>query len=215
MGASMTVNGRSTLLLDGKPVAVQARQFGSVGFSPDGKHCAFAAYDSSTGGHLMLDTTRLGESIVIDGSQPIDPANRSPAALPYVFSSDSQHIAYLGRMGDVNGIAVDGKFIATPHIANAFVRFSPDGKHVFWLSGGGWADPGATFRLLADGKPILTFSPAGALSKAPQWWDFNPDGTLSFLAQDDNSLKRITVTPSPETSIATMLGGSGIVAENH
>jgi hypothetical protein len=213
VGASMTLSGRSTLLLDGKPVPVEARQFGSVGFSPDGKHCAFVAYDGSTGGHLMLDTTRVGESVV-DGSQPIDPANPSPAALPYTFSSDSQHIAYLGRMGDTNGIAVDGKFIATPHVANAFLRFSPDSKHLFWLSGGGWGDPGATFRLLADGKPILGFSPAGALSKAPQWWDFNPDGTLSFLVQDDNSLKRITITPSPETSVATMLGGSGTVAAN-
>jgi len=40
-----------------------------------------------------------------------------------------------------------------------------------------------------------------------------PDGTLSLLAQDDNSLKRITIKFLPETSLETMLGGSsGMVA---
>jgi hypothetical protein len=44
------------------------------------------------------------------------------------------------------------------------------------------------------------------------WWDFGQDGTLSFLAQDENSLKRITLTLSDQTSLATMLGGGGVVA---
>ena len=53
------------------------------------------------------------------------------------------------------------------------------------------------------------------MAAVANWWDFGPDGTLSFLAQDDNSLKRITITPSSETSVATMLGGgSSAVAAN-
>ena len=47
---------------------------------------------------------------------------------------------------------------------------------------------------------------------APQWWDFAADGMLSFLAQDDKSLKRITITLSDQTSLATMLGGGPAVA---
>jgi hypothetical protein len=50
------------------------------------------------------------------------------------------------------------------------------------------------------------YSPTNVLGSAPHWWDFGPDGTVSFLAQDDNSLKRITITPSAETSVATMTG---------
>jgi len=38
-------------------------------------------------------------------------------------------------------------------------------------------------------------------------------GKLSFLAQDDTALKRITITLSSETSLATMLGGK-TVAKN-
>jgi hypothetical protein len=35
-----------------------------------------------------------------------------------------------------------------------------------------------------------------------------PDGSLLVLAQDANNLKRISITPSSETSLAT-LGGTG------
>jgi len=57
----------------------------------------------------------------------------------------------------------------------------------------------------------------GALRKEIAGWDSDwsdilPDATMLVLAQDDNSLKRITITPSPETSVATRLGGGNAVA---
>ena len=72
------------------------------------------------------------------------------------------------------------------------------------------------YRVFIDGKPLVGFYAAGnTLATIPHWWDFGPDGTLSFLAQDDNSLKRITVTLSPETSLATILGGGTAVARGN
>ena len=71
------------------------------------------------------------------------------------------------------------------------------------------------FKLSAFQKPLLDFYGAGnSISSVPHWWDFGSDGTLSLLAQDDNSLKRITITLPDSTSIATMLGGSAVAA-NH
>jgi WD40 repeat protein len=200
VAASMTVNGRASLLLDGKPVPVEGRSFGSMNFSPDGKHLAFVDYDGSTGGHLMIDTTRVGEAGF--NNDQIDPANSR--ALPYIFSPDSQHVAYLAQTGGAHGVAVDGTFIATPGTGNTYLRFSPDSKHLFWLHGTAAAE---SLRVIADGKPIVDFSPVTrVLQTTPQWWDFNPDGSVSFLAQDDNSLKRITVTLAPESSVETLLG---------
>lgn len=197
-------NGTENVLIDGK-ITHLARGGGDLSFSPDGKHVAFVSLDSVASSRLILD----GAPLVASGlsGDRIDPAN--VMALKYVFSPDSQHVAYLAQMGDAHGISVDGKFFATPGPGNTFLRFSSDGKHLFWLRG----TPGSTsFRLMADGKPIVDFFPAGnAMKTAPRWFDFNPDGSISFLAQDDNSLKRFTITLSPQTSVATMLGSGGTV----
>src|SRR3984893_8594795 len=45
------------------------------------------------------------------------------------------------------------------------------------------------------------------------WFEFLPDGTLLVLGQDDNSLKRFAITPSSETSQATIGGGSAVTAK--
>jgi hypothetical protein len=52
----------------------------------------------------------------------------------------------------------------------------------------------------------------GINNDAIKWFDFLPDGTLLVLGQDEKSIKRISITPSAETSLATMLGGDGVVA---
>ena len=109
----------------------------------------------------------------------------------------------------MRGIFVDGKFI--PGIqdgVNTHLTFSPDGKHLFWIHMYG----NQPHRLFVDGKPLVDFYMAGSMVSIPHWWDFNPDGTLSLLAQDDNSLKRITITLSDQTSLAAMLGGGPAMA---
>ena len=193
-------NGTESVLIDGKVTSL-ARGGSDLSFSPDGKHVAFVDLDSVTSSHLVLDGSRLGQSTLSGDS--IDLSNS--LALKYAFSPDSQHIAYFAQMGDAHGISVDGKFTATPGQGNSDLRFSPDGKHLVWLRG----TPGSrAVRLMADDKPIVDFFPAGnSLARTPEWWGFNPDGTLSLLAQDDNSLKRITVTFSSETNVASLAGG--------
>lgn len=110
------------------------------------------------------------------------------------------------------GVFLDGKYVQiSAEGTNTGLTFSPDSKHVFWIHQYG----DRPLRLFVDGKPLADFYAAGnSLSSLPRWLDFEPDATLSFLAQDDNSLKRITITItlSPETSLATMFGGGTPVA---
>jgi hypothetical protein len=40
-----------------------------------------------------------------------------------------------------------------------------------------------------------------------------PDGSLLVLVQDENNLKRITITPSAETSAAALGGGGALLAK--
>jgi len=136
------------------------------------------------------------------------------SALKYIFSPDSKHVAHFSfsPAGNTRGVFVDGKFVPiSSEGTSTHLVFSPDSKHIFWVHQYGELP----LRLYIDGKPLADFySPTNVLGAAPNWWDFGADGTVSFLAQDDNSLKRITITLSDSTSVAT-LGGGNLSAANH
>ena len=196
------VNGRPSFLIDQKMVPVDTQSISDVGFSPDGAHYAYLGYDSGTSSHLVLDGVRQTQSSL--SGDRIDAT--SVSALKYIFSPDSKHVAHFAYSpaGNTRGVFVDGKFVPiSPEGSNTHLLFSPDSKHIFWVHQYGELP----LRLFIDGKPLADFySPTNLLGAARNWWDFGPDGTVSFLAQDDNSLKRIAITLSAETSVATMTG---------
>jgi hypothetical protein len=80
------------------------------------------------------------------------------------------------------------------------LTLTPDSKHLLWTH----EEQDYAFRVFLDGKPVATGSHAEGTG-VTSWWDMGPDGTLSFLAQADNSLQRIRVTPSGDTSVETLL----------
>ncbi len=210
VGSLLLGNGGSpSLLMDGKVTKLNIAGGDDLSFSPDGGHYAYFAVDASLGHRLVLDGIVQSESVLTK----VDTMDLQNAlALKYVFSPDGKHIAHFAGPptptgGYDRGIFLDGKYIpASAQGTNHNLSFSPDSNHLFWIHEYG----NQPFRVFIDGKPLVEAYSAGLL---PHWWDFAPDGTLSFLAQDDNSLKRITITPSPETSIATMLGGSTIAVK--
>jgi hypothetical protein len=206
----MGVNGNPGLLLDRKLAALNARGGSDLSFTPDGVHYAYFATDG-LGGRLVIDGAPQPQSSL--SGDIID--MQSPSALKYIFSADSKHVAHFAvpptSTGDYQrGVFLDGKYVQiSAEGTNTDLTFSPDSKHLFWIHPYG----NQLLRLFIDGKPLVDFYAAGnSLSSVPRWMEFGPDGTLSFLAQDDNSLKRITITLSPETSLATMLGGGTAVA---
>jgi hypothetical protein len=210
VAAFMGVNGNPGLLVDRKLSALNARGGSDLSFSPDAMHYAYFATDG-LGGRLVVDGASQPQSSL--SGDIIDMQN--PSATKYIFSADSKHVAHFAvpptPTGDYQrGVFLDGKYVQiSADGTNTDLTFSPDSKHLFCIHQYG----NQPLRIFVDGKPLADFYAAGnSLSSVPHWWDFGPDGTLSFLAQDDNSLKRITVTLSPETSLATMLGGGTAVA---
>jgi len=213
VAAFMRVNGNPGLLLDRKIAALNARGGSNFSFTPDGVHYAYLAVEG-LGGRLVIDGAPQQQSSL--SGDIIDMQN--PSALKYTFSADSKHVAHFAvpptPTGDYQrGVFLDGKYVQiSSEGVNTDLTFSPDSKHVFWIHQYG----DRPLRLFVDGKPLADFYAAGnSLSSVPRWLDFAPDGRLSFLEQDDNSLKRITITLSPETSLATMLGGGTTVASSH
>ncbi len=211
IAAFLFVNGVRNLLLDRKMTALSARDGSDLSFTPDGAHYAYFAIDAGMGHRLVIDGVPQSQS-VLTTVDTMDLQNAQ--ALKYVFSPDSKHVAHFAgpptATGDNRrGIFLDGRYIpASVDGVNHQLSFSPDSMHLFWIHRYG----DQPYRVFIDGKPLLDFYPAG--ETIPHWWDFGADGTLSLLAQDDNSIKRITITLSDTTSLATMLGGGSAVAAN-
>jgi hypothetical protein len=210
---SILAGARNTsLLMDGKVTSL-AVGGEDLSFTPDGLHYAYFGGDSSMGRHLAIDGVPQPQSLLPKESR-INPWN-SPADVKYVFSPDSKHVAHFALAPSPNagaqfGIFLDGKYIpANAEGGNGHMFFSPDSKHLFWVRQYG----DHPFRVFIDGQPLVEAFNAGG--DAPQWWDFGPDGTLSFLAQDDKSLKRITITLPSETSLTALTGGASVFGQGN
>ena len=209
----INLNGRMNLLLDGKLSPLEGRGGGDLSFTPDGAHYAYLLNGSGMDLHLTIDGVVQQQSAL---SNDI-PDMAHPQALKYIVSADSKHFAHFAvgntSAGPARGVFLDGKFIPLgTEGTNTKLVFSPDSNHIFWIHQYG----NHPLRVFVDAKPLVDFFSAGnALSNIPEWWDFSEDGKLMFLAQDDNSLKRITVTLSPETSLASLTGGGSALVANH
>jgi len=127
----------------------------------------------------------------------------------YVWSPDSKHIAHFHEGGGTRGVFLNGKVLpiaaAPGQGVYTMLTFTPDSKHLIWARNQVvQGDQG--FRVFIDGKPVYEgLYATSSFSLVPGSWEMAPDGTLSFVTQDDDNLKRVRITPSPETSIETLL----------
>jgi hypothetical protein len=181
-----------------------------LGFSPDGSHFAF------------LLQQRAGLMLYVDGVPQTAYGPGSGGGMtnmntrPYIFSPDSKHIAYFCRSANPAAavedmyLCLDDKAVLLGRVGPYNLTFSPDSNHLFWTD----VTAQNAFRLFVDGKPVLDGFPGGQGGFRKETWQMGLDGTLSLLMQDDTSLKRVSITPSPNTSIATLFGGApGLAAK--
>ncbi len=186
-----------TFVLDGK--ARDVEQPGELEPSPDGSRWAII-----TGGQF--------QGVIVDGTPHtgivLTADNRTNGWHRVVFSPDSKHIAYGARIDDGTydrGIAIDGQYLKIGGMQDAdLVAFSPDAKHLAWV---GYSAGASTLGVYLDGELVIELANQNLSIRnepAPRW-AWLPDGTLSFVAQDGDAMKRFRVTPSTSTSLETML----------
>ncbi len=194
VGANITNATDGVLYLLGtKGTRVNAKGLEELVFSPDGAHFAFVLYDNGMGRHLAID------GVVQPGSNlfPISTKPRGEIA----FSPDWKHFAHVATTATTRGIFLDGKFIPTAQEGNVSqLTFTPDGRHLFWVH-----EYGGGMHIYMDGKVVAKGARATD-QHVPGWWEMTPDGTLLCLMQDDNGIKRVSITPPAETTFAAMLG---------
>lgn len=210
-GGICSLNGGEapTMYLDGKMLRLPegVRSATDLRFSPDGEHYVYRASFQGGGMRLVLD------NVVQMNSNLGTP---STARYQNVFSPDSKHIASDSAQPTdtgvfASGLFLDGKFV--PVQANTgmhILQFTADSKHIAWAQG---VPSRNAMRIYVDGKAVAEAETAISFTTREAWWDMLPDGSLAVLAQDQNNLKRITITPSDETSLANLGGGGAMVAK--
>jgi hypothetical protein len=192
------------MIYDGKQISTNGIPMASanarfLSFSPDGNRYAFVL-QSAAGRTLFLD----GVANTAYTNVP-EPGSRQETAA-YQWSPDSEHIAYICHSsnpaaGNELNACIDNKAVRLGGNSGN-VTFSADSNHIFWAKNTG----NGGFRVFVDGKPVYdgkSPDPGGILFGT---WEAQPDGSLSLLSKDDTSVQRISVMPSPSTSLASLTG---------
>jgi Tol biopolymer transport system component len=194
------------MMYDGKQISTNGIPMASatalfLSFSPDGNHYAFVL-QSSAGRTLFLD------GVPNTAYTNVPETGKRQQTAGYEWSPDSKHIAYVCHSsnpaaGNELYACIDNKTV--PLGGNyGNMTFSADSNHIFWVKGGGMG----AFRVFVDGKPVYEGTspdPGGAMFGT---WEAQPDGSVRFLAKDATSVQRVSITPSPSTSVASLIGGN-------
>lgn len=195
--ANDSAGGKQTVVVDGKKQVFKGREgrpspgVDGLIFSPDGSRYAFTVWGA----------------LYIDGKE--QPGITTSEK--YAFSPDGKHILLIGYATadqSLNGLWVDGKLVVTQNDGGNPHRpmFTPDGKHIFWIGNrrATTSTDHDSELLYVDGKATeVKFRSMVATS--PGNFEIGADGTLTFIARTEDTLRRYRVTPGTDTDIDAMI----------
>lgn len=170
----------TVVVVDGK--AIPAVAASEVRLSPDGSRYAFLSGRPSqfvTVDGTAYDKVAIEPSIATVGHQGM-----------IKWSPDSKHVAWITAAPN-SGVMLDGKLLPTPRMTR-FAHFSANGRLVYLARG-----EGAEHQIYVDGKRVLTLPQNLSLeTDADIYWDFPADGSIRFVAQDQEGMKRFRIMPN-------------------
>lgn len=171
----------TVVVVDGK--AIPAVAASEVRLSPDGSRYAF------------LSGRPPSQFVTVDGTAydkvAIDPSIATVGHQGMIkWSPDSKHVAWI-TAAPSTGVMLDGKLLPTPRMTR-FAQFSANGRLVYLARG-----EGAEHQVYVDGKRVLTLPQNLSLeTDADIYWSFPEDGSILFVAQDQEGMKRFRIGPN-------------------
>jgi len=146
----------------------------------------------------------------------------------FLFSPNSQHVAVVGKHETTGkwGLFVDKQLVHEQQRGAAFRNyraFTPDSRHLYWVTTLFQPPNQQKWQLHLDGQPVVEFTRPqrteqiafaattyfrggdSNFEQMPFAWSMDANGVLTFLENTGATIKRFRVTPTKETSIATML----------
>ena len=203
MTASTSVISRNGKLVSLPVANPRASTIYNLTFSPDGSHYAYVL---SANGAMsvvvdgVIKRSVLGAHI---GAPLTDINNR-----PYVWSPDGKHVAYLCPPPSMSGgndifVCVDDHAVRLGPGTFQGLMFTSDSNHLVWAS----TDARSNLKVFADGYLVAQgYLATGVLVNED--WQANVDGSFSLLLQDGQSVKRLGISPSPNSSWTTLFGSA-------
>jgi dipeptidyl aminopeptidase/acylaminoacyl peptidase len=185
----VSANHKQAVVIDGKPTVLpggaQQMTLSNLAFSPDGSHYGVMVGIGNT--DLYVDGKVMPGGIL------------NPR---FIFSPDGNHVLYVCRN---SSMAMDGKIIpvASPLLNVTFPMFSPDSRHVYWISTSRIPNSKDTQQLYVDGKPACHFDDIGLGHGLALNDTITNDGVLTFMSRTEGTLTKFVVTP--DSSIDDML----------
>jgi thiol-disulfide isomerase/thioredoxin len=173
----------------------ESLSIGNTTISPDGKRWAYYSQRADNTVRLMVNGQQTGPSAMQQGGQ-------------ILFSPDSKHMVaplFQAYWFDDRRIVSE----ATP------IGFTPDSRHLIFR--GRASTPGGETlnTYFINGDLVAKVSARGSSWSGigiPKAWEQQPDGSIVFVGADPvgftgghGPIKRITVTPAPESSYAAWL----------
>lgn len=174
-------DGNSTVVVvDGK--AMPAVAASEVSLSPDGSRFAYLSgrpHQFVTVDGTAYDKVAIEPSIATVGFQGM-----------IKWSPDSKHVAWITAAPNT-GVMLDGKLLSTPGMTR-FAHFTATGRLVSLTRG-----QGAEHMVFVDGRKVLSLPLNLPLENdADIYWDFPADGSIRFVAQDHEGMKRFRIVPN-------------------
>jgi hypothetical protein len=202
-----------TIVVDDKVHAAPGTlRWDSFLFSPDGSRFAWSVSRVSPD-YLFLDGTEQGYNNA-----------------RVVFAPNSRHAAVFGQHVKSNqfGLFMDDTLVHDGRKQGAILDyhgFTPDSRHFYWTSRQTAGPQRIKWTLHLDGSPALEIERASNVArtfagtpyfrggvttfdKIPFAWEMDERGTLTFLEDAGDAIKRFRVTPSSETNVSAMIAAA-------
>jgi hypothetical protein len=208
IGYAGSIPSGQVIVVDDKVTKIEGR-FASVEefkFSPDGTHYAvWIGAAGAPGGTVSVDGAPGAGNLHQDFGQM---SSNSPKR--YIWSPDSKFTLYHGgapgsTFGGENGFFMGNRYYSLgkqPRVEKP--TFTPDGKHLFWLTGDGQRE---VMEVWLDGKKVYEFDSQGTrpLTGDGAGWVMGADGVLTFVIQTVDGFKRVRITPGADNGVEAML----------
>lgn len=205
-------NRKHSLMIDGRESLLPGYYPRGYALSRNGKRHAYpvSQIGRSNVAGLVVDG-KLVEGFVPHEFGYLAAGSSAPGNRSFLFSPDSQHLAFIGGYADPNsvGLYINGKLAFPSKRGLMNLTFTPDSQHLAWITSEVFPDRPQPYQTIyLNGERVIKLAKSSLLQVAGTWY-MAGNGTLSVVAEDGDQVKHFRVTPDNDLKISRWVNEAG------